>query len=1080
MKAKKMMLLVTLLVMLVGLASASEVSDDTISADAMDDSMAQEPAPATTTVQESVTSEAKESKLVKDDKNSKRLTYPGRVNVSDFDTFRNVLTNESTNYASTLTINIVSGFKLRDVTVINVTSFDKVIINGSGNTIDGDNKYMFLSIETASANFHANTVYYNVEVVINNTNIINCSDRYGGVRSGGAIYNTNNTLTIINSTLNNNNATSGGAIYNGGNLTIINSTIINNRATHERGCGGAIYNFGGNLKLINSTLSNNTVTGKYGEGGAVYTSDLTITNCMVNDNKATGKYGKGGAISYTSINMTNSTLSNNGAIGESGVGGAMSNRTFYPSQNITDNMLINNNPFINVVEENGRYNIRIVDDNGISFPKSVLIYLNGAYEGNYSVSKNSINWNKQLDNGEYLLSIVFNGNTVYYNFNIEKPLKQTIICLDNIPNVQYSDDAVISGVLVDEVGNPVSDAYVTAYVNQNAFSLPTDASGLFTFAVEASVIGLNNVSVIYAGSGEYVSSNASATFNVTQMGTIITLNSISNAVYDSNTVIRGRLSDSHNRSLSNQNVKVNVEGVEVTVRTNTAGTFSYTTVYNVVGERTVIAIYPGTDKYASSYDTISVVVSKADTSISVNDIAVVEYSDNVAITGSCTGATGVSISNAMVVLMINDVEYDAQTDADGYYAINYTANRVGTNNVTASFGGNSVYNGADASTTFLVNKKDTLITLNNIANTEYSDKITITGRFTRSTGVALKNATITLLINNVSYRTKTDRNGNYALNYTATKVGTNNVTASFGGNSVYNGADTSATFTVGKKDTIIVLDDVSGAEYSDRITIGGRFTRSTGVALSNASIALTVNGVGYTVKTDANGNFAINYTLTRVGTNNITALFNGNSVYNKANTTKTFTVNKKDTVIVLDDVSGAEYSDRITIGGRFTRSTGVALSNASIVLTVNGVRYTVKTDAAGFFAINYTVTKVGVNNVTASFGGNSVYNAADVSGTFTVIKKDTVLTLNDIPDTEYSSTITITGTFTRNTGVPLKNATITIKINNVNYNTKTDTDGNFAINYTANTLGTNNVTAVFKGNSVYNSINATRTFTVTD
>ncbi|RAP49081.1 MAG: hypothetical protein BZ136_03885 [Methanosphaera sp. rholeuAM74] len=152
-----------------------------------------------------------------------------------------MLTNESSNYAPTLTVNIVSGFKLRDTTSINVTSFDKVIINGSGNTIDGDNKFKFLSIDTASANFHANIVYYNTEVVINNTNIVNCS---GGVSVGGVIYNSNNTLTIINSTLNHNNATSGGAISNGGNLTTINTTIINIRATNERGYGGAIYNYG--------------------------------------------------------------------------------------------------------------------------------------------------------------------------------------------------------------------------------------------------------------------------------------------------------------------------------------------------------------------------------------------------------------------------------------------------------------------------------------------------------------------------------------------------------------------------------------------------------------------------------------------------------------------------------------------------------------------------------------------------------------------------------------------------------------------------------------------------------------------
>ncbi|RAP50110.1 MAG: hypothetical protein BZ136_02080, partial [Methanosphaera sp. rholeuAM74] len=81
-------------------------------------------------------------------------------------------------------------------------------------------------------------------------------------------------------------------------------------------------------------------------------------------------------------------------------------------------------------------------------------------------------------------------------------------------------------------------------------------------------------------------------------------------------------------------------------------------------------------------------------------------------------------------------------------------------------------------------------------------------------------------VNDVNYRTKTDADGNYALNYTVRKVGTNNVTVSFAGNSVYNNVSTSGTFTVDKKDTLITLDDIASAEYSDRIIISGTFTRS--------------------------------------------------------------------------------------------------------------------------------------------------------------------------------------------------------------------------------------------------------------
>jgi len=304
--------------------------------------------------------------------------------------------------------------------------------------------------------------------------------------------------------------------------------------------------------------------------------------------------------------------------------------------------------------------------------------------------------------------------------------------------------------------------------------------------------------------------------------------------------------------------------------------------------------------------------------------------------------------------------------------------------VTAIFAGNSVYNAVNTTKTFTVNKKDTKITLNNIAATQYSNKITISGKFTRSTGEVLSNAAIVVKVNGVNYTAKTDANGSYSVNYTVTKVGTNNVTAIFAGNSVYNAKNVSKTFVVNKKDTTITLNNIATTQYSDKITITGKLTRSTGEALTNATVTININGVNYTAITDSSGNYAINYTVTKVGTNNITAIFAGNSAYNKVNTTKTFTVTKKDTKLTMNNIPSTKLSNKVTIKGKFTRITGEALNNASITLTINGVNYTTKTDSSGNYALNYTTNKVGTNNVTATFNGNSVYNNATISKTFTV------------------------------------------------------------------------------------------------
>ncbi|RAP49756.1 MAG: hypothetical protein BZ136_02865, partial [Methanosphaera sp. rholeuAM74] len=121
-------------------------------------------------------------------------------------------------------------------------------------------------------------------------------------------------------------------------------------------------------------------------------------------------------------------------------------------------------------------------------------------------------------------------------------------------------------------------------------------------------------------------------------------------------------------------------------------------------------------------------------------------------------------------------------------------------------------------------------------------------------------------------------------------------------------------------------------------------------------------------------------------TNTIYAVFKGNKGYNSIfSEPKTFTVDKKDTTITLNDIPETQYSDLIVISGRVTKSTGETIGNAPIVLMINGVQYNAKTDASGNYAINYTATQVGTNNITVTFKGNSVYNLSNVTKTFTVV-----------------------------------------------------------------------------------------------
>ena len=197
--------------------------------------------------------------------------------------------------ASTLTISGNNGVSTRDFRIFEIVS--------GGNLSISD-----VTVSGAKLINNAGGAFYNYGGTLSISNST-LSENFAS--SGGAIFNYDATLNIFNSTLSDNSAYSqAGAISNSGGTSIVNisNSILSNNSA---GGGGAIVSGGGTLSIFNSTLSNNSS----GSGGAIYnigTSTLSISYSTLSNNSTIG--GGGGAIHNTSsgaISISNSTLSNN-------------------------------------------------------------------------------------------------------------------------------------------------------------------------------------------------------------------------------------------------------------------------------------------------------------------------------------------------------------------------------------------------------------------------------------------------------------------------------------------------------------------------------------------------------------------------------------------------------------------------------------------------------------------------------------------------------------------------------------------------------------------------------------------------
>jgi hypothetical protein len=243
MKIKTTLFFLTLVILLVGVVNASDISTDTENKDIL--YTVEEITPNTSSVTEKNNEkQIMEHNPIKSNKTNdiKTINKPSQTyNVNTYDELQQTLTNDT---YETVTININSDITLQGTTELN-SEIKNLTINGNGKTIDGNQKYQFLIINSGT-------------ITINNIKLINC---YG--QNGGAIYNTA-TLTISNSTLNNNTAKvdsgddyeGGGAITNyEGNLIIENCSFNNNTARR----GGAINSYNGNLTITLSYFKNNTI-----------------------------------------------------------------------------------------------------------------------------------------------------------------------------------------------------------------------------------------------------------------------------------------------------------------------------------------------------------------------------------------------------------------------------------------------------------------------------------------------------------------------------------------------------------------------------------------------------------------------------------------------------------------------------------------------------------------------------------------------------------------------------------------------------------------------------------------------------
>jgi hypothetical protein len=490
------------------------------------------------------------------------------------------------------------------------------------------------------------------------------------------------------------------------------------------------------------------------------------------------------------------------------------------------------------------------------------------------------------------------------------------------------------------------------------------------------------------------------------------------------------------------------------------------------GSDTITASYGGDANYNSAVATLIQVVGKTTPTVVVTTSGSSSYGSSVTITATVPpGTTGtITITSGGTILGSGTVN-----PTTGTVTVSTTTLPVGSDPITASYGGDTNDNPATGTTTQNVTKATPVVTLTSSVNpSAVNQSVTLTASL--PSGVS---GTVTFTSGSTLLGTSTISSGAATISTSTLPTGSDTITATYNGDTNNNPATASLTQSVGKNTPILPPPVVSSSnvpiDTPETITetvptgVTGTVTFSNGTTpLGSATI---VNGVA-----------TLTVPSLPLGVDSITAATSGDANNNPAVSPPTLvTVGKTATVVTLtSSANPSAVSQPITFSATVhPGATGlVTFLDGSTTLGTGVV------NTSGVAILSTSALTIGSHPITASYAGDSSYSSSISSVLVQVISKiPTVITITESTPAQLIQTGI---TFTANVTASSPNATGTVTFmdgttilgiatlsSNGGVAVSLSTNANAALITSSLAMGSHQIIAVYSGDSSFASSTST-------
>ena len=610
--------------------------------------------------------------------------------------------------------------------------------------------------------------------------------------------------------------------------------------------------------------------------------------------------------------------------------------------------------------------------------------------------------------------------------------------------------------LTDTLPNNVTG---TVTFTNGATTLGTSpiTNGVATLTTSTLPLGSDLITATYNGDGNFNSSVATVTQTVAKATPTVTVSTPGPSIFGNPVTITASVPAGPTGTITITSGGVTLGSGTIT---SSNGTVTVTTTTLPVGSDTITATYGGDATNSSATGTTTQTVTKASPAETLaSSLNPSIFNQSVTLTATLpTNTTGtVTFTNGATVL-------GTSTLTNGVATLASSTLPVGSDTITTTYNGDANNNTATASVVQTVNKETPPVTVTTSGPSTPGNPVTITVTLpVGTTGtVTVTSGGQTLGSGPVNPTT-----GTVTVTTTTLPVGNDPITASFGGDSNNNPATGSTTQTVTKATPVVTL--VSSTNPS---TPGQSVTfTATLPAGVTGTVTFTSGATTLGTSTLTGGAATATTSSLPVGSDPVTATYNGDGNNNSATGTLTQTVAKATPVVTL--VSSANPSNPgQSVTFTATLPAGVT---GTVTFTSGATTLGTSTLTGGVATATTSSLPDGSDPITATYNGDASNNSATATLTQVVNKNTPTITVTTSGPSTYGDPVTITTTLPPGT---TGTVTITSGGNPVGSGTINPTTGTVTITTTTLPVGSDPITATYGGDTNNGPATGTTTQTV--